>query len=65
MEITDREEVLSMLNDCHTLQMVNVKYSNAVETKESGKGLLIPYTKAYFERFYELKKQINSKLLKA
>ena len=36
-------------------------YSNALETKESGKGLLIPYTKAYFERFYDLKKQINSK----
>lgn len=61
MDTTDREEVLAMLNDCHNLQMVNVMYSNSLETKESGKGLLIPYTKAYFERFYDLKKQINSK----
>jgi len=65
MDTTDREEVLSMLNDCHTLQMVNLMYSNAIETKESGKGLLIPYTKAYFERFYDLKKLIISKFLKA
>jgi hypothetical protein len=61
MDTIDREEVLAMLNDCHNLQMVNVMYSNALETKESGKGLLIPYTKAYFERFYDLKKQINSR----
>jgi len=27
--------------------------------------LLIPYTKAYFERFYDLKKLIISKFLKA
>lgn len=45
--------------------MINNQYSNALETKESGKGLLVPYTKAYFERFYDLKKQINNKYLKA
>lgn len=61
IDASDKDEVLAMLNNCDNLHTINTLYSSALETKESAKGLLVPYTKAYFERFYELKKQITYK----
>jgi hypothetical protein len=48
-----------LLKDCKTLYEVNCAYGNIQDYK----NLLIPYTRPYFERFFDLRKQIKNKYL--
>ena len=50
-----------LLKDCKTLFEVNCTYGNILDDKTNNKNLLIPYTRPYFERFYELRTHIKNK----